>query len=237
MKRRGAFLVELVIIIPILLLLLAWIFMNSQILHKKQVLLIAARAGAQYAVTPDQKYGKTMALAGVWAALKAGKENEVINVVKEVLKRNGLNPDKAKIEVNWLPIPLKFAEANVKNPGKEGRATVHALYTDMSAERNHYDVIRRELEKVFDKNKKYRYTKYRIPSDIWLVQVRIEYPFGKGILSIINPILKATGYKGELNEGVLRARAIFPAPMPFVHIVAKTPPLYKALFDVRTWTK
>lgn len=60
-KKKGTFLIELAIILPIFVLLLSWIFMIGMILHRKQVVTLAARAGAQYAVTPTQRWGEAMA--------------------------------------------------------------------------------------------------------------------------------------------------------------------------------
>ncbi len=242
-KKKGTFLIELVLILPILVLLLTWIFMIGTILHRKQVVTLAARAGAQYAVTPDETYGKTMALAGVWLALRNGKENEVKNIVRDVLRKNGLNPDKAKIDVSCFPIiKLTLKEKNVENPGKQGRATVHAIYKDMFITRDcgvrcHSRTVRQELEIEFDQNPDYRYTKYRISSDIWVVKVTVEYPLDAPLLNFLNPIFKAVGFEGNLQEGKVRASCAFPAPMPLAHVILKTPPLKKALYEPGNWFK
>ncbi len=240
-KRKGAFLVELAIILPILVLLLSWIFMIGMILHRKQVVTLAARAGAQYAVTPDPKWGETMATMGVFMALWKGKKKEVEEVVRDVLRRNGLNPQKAKINIYWFPLYFTLKEGNVSNPGYKGRATVHSIYTDMSGggcyAGCHWRVVREELHEEFDTKSNYQYTKYRIPSDIWVVRVSVEYPLGASILNLLNPLFKAVGFKGDFKEGKVTASCAFPAPMPFVHVVAKTPPLWKALFDVSTYFK
>lgn len=242
-NKKGTFLVELAIILPIFVLLLSWIFMIGMILHRKQVVTLAARAGAQYAVYPDPVYGERMATMGVWMALSQGKRNEVEKRVKDVLKRNGLNPDKAKIKTEWFPVPFVLKKENVKNPGQNGRATVHALYTDMLGGNNcetrcHSQLVRDELKREFDEGpEKYRYTEYKIPCDIWVVKVTVEYPLGESILNLLNPLFKSVGFKGDLKQGKVVASCAFPAPMPFVHVVAKTPPLFKALFDVSTYFK
>ncbi|MEN3046544.1 MAG: TadE/TadG family type IV pilus assembly protein [Candidatus Hydrothermales bacterium] len=240
--RRGAFLVEFAIILPILLLLVAWIYMLGYILHKKQVVTIAARAGAQYAVTPDPVYGNQMATMGVFIPLSGGKGQKVREIVKDVLKRNGLNPDKANISINWFSLPFTLKEENVQNPGYRGRATVHAMYTDMIGGDNcdtrcHSMLVRQELENEFDRDERYRYTKYSISSDVWIVNVRVEYPVGAPLLDLINPILRAAGFKGDLKERKVVANCAFPAPMPLVHVILKTPPLRKAVFDISTYFK
>ncbi len=243
-KRKGTFLVELAIILPIFVLLLSWIFMLGMILHRKQVVTLAARAGAQYAVYPDPVYSERMAKMGVWMALSQGKRDEVEKRVKDVLKRNGLNPDKAKINIDWFPVPFvpPFKEGSVQNPGQNGRATVHALYTDMLGGNNcetrcHSGLVRQELKREFDDVPRYRYTEYRIPCDIWVVRVRVEYPLGESILNLLNPIFRSVGFRGDLKQGKAIASCAFPAPMPFVHVVSKTPPLFKALFDISTYFK
>jgi len=239
-KKKGTFLIELAIILPILILLLAWIFMIGMILHRKQVVTLAARAGAQYAVTPTQDWGKAMATFGVWYQLWEGgkRYQEVMSVVEDVLRKNGLNPDRAEIEIRWFPFPFVLKEEAVKNPGTKGRATVHAIFTDIFDRDNvHYNTIRQELEDEFDKNSKYHYKEYRIPSDIWVVRVKVTYPLGSSILDLLNPLFQAVGFSGNLQEGKVVASCAFPAPMPFVHVVTKTPPLYKALFDISTYFK
>ena len=239
-KKKGTFLIELAIILPIFVLLLSWIFMVGMILHRKQVVTLAARAGAQYAVTPTQRWGEAMATFGVWYKLWSGGERyqEVMNVVRDVLRRNGLNPDKATIEIEWFSIPFVLKEEDIKNPGVKGRATVHAIFTDIFGNDNvHTNTVRQELEQEFDKNSAYQYTKYRIPSDIWVVKVRVEYPLGSSILNLLNPIFQAVGFSGNLQEGRVVASCAFPAPMPFVHVVQRTPALRKALFDFQHYFK
>lgn len=235
--RKGAFLVEMVIILPILFLLLAWIFLIGKILHTKQVVLLAARAGAQYAVTPDNNFGKMMATFGILPTLTAGKGKEAEEVVKEVLKNNGLNPERANISYSSFYIPFPpLEEQNVKNVGKQGRATVHSFYNDMSAEGNHYNVIREELKNVFDKNQRYQYTKYSIPCYVWLVKFDVEYKIDLPILKIVNGLLKAAGFEEEIKEFSIKGSCTFPAPMSFTEIVANTPPLRK-VWEVQLWQK
>lgn len=101
-KRGGTIAVEMVIILPILMFLLAGAYNLARLIHFKQKVVMAARVGAEAAVTPPMNDGRRALMFPFDANDFFGKQRAE-QAVRVFLQQSGMDPNRANVIVYAMP--------------------------------------------------------------------------------------------------------------------------------------
>lgn len=100
--KGGTIAVEMVIILPILMFLLAGAFNLARLIHFKQKVVMAARVGAEAAVTPPFNDARRALMFPFDANDFFGKQRAE-QAVRTFLQQNGMDPSRAQVIVYTMP--------------------------------------------------------------------------------------------------------------------------------------